>query len=90
VIKADGLAWCVGQNNFSMLTNDGGDSSVDTAVLFGAETAGAIAVGPSHSCYVADTTGTIRCAGFGTEGRLGDGQDTTSATLVIATTDIIK
>jgi alpha-tubulin suppressor-like RCC1 family protein len=73
-----------------MVTHDGGSSFVTTAVQFDAETAGAIALGDGHACFVSDTTGTIRCAGVGSFGRLGDGLDTSSATLVIATTQIIK
>jgi hypothetical protein len=75
----------VGSNSRSKLTHDGSISNVVTAAQFDAETAGAIAVGLSHACFVSNTTGIIRCAGSGLNGGLGDGLDTHSATLVIAT-----
>jgi hypothetical protein len=73
-----------------MITHDGSATNTATAVQFDAETAGAIAVGDTHACFVSDTTGTIHCAGHGEYAQLGNGLDTTSATLMIAPTVLIK
>jgi hypothetical protein len=73
-----------------MLTHDGGDANVLTAAQFDAEPAGAIAMGSSHACFVSDTTGTVRCAGDGLDGKLGDGLESDSSSLVIAETVTIK
>jgi hypothetical protein len=87
VIKSDGLAWCVGRNQFSKLTHDGGTANVlAPAVQFDADTARTISLGDSFACFVSCTTGATRCAGEGNYGQLGDGQATDSTTaLVIAT-----
>jgi hypothetical protein len=74
-----------------MVTHDGSTSLVIVAAQFDAETASAIALGITHACLVSDTTGTVRCVGNGSNGRLGDGLDTNSAALVIALAgEIIK
>jgi hypothetical protein len=96
VIKSDGLVWCVGQNSNSMLTHDGESKVVLTAVQFDTDTARTIALDNSYACFVSCTTGATRCVGQGGVGQLGDGQNTDSTTLVVATgldsdvCDIIK
>jgi hypothetical protein len=86
VIKADGLAWCVGQNRNSKLTHDGGTGNVVfSADLFDADPVRAIAMTPFSACFVSCATGETKCVGQGTSGQLGNGQPTDSTALVIAT-----
>jgi alpha-tubulin suppressor-like RCC1 family protein len=84
VIKADGLAWCVGINNWSQVTHDGSNNAALTATQFDDDTASTIAFGSLFSCYVSCTSGATRCAGQNSYGQLGDGASANSATLVTA------
>jgi hypothetical protein len=85
VVKTDGLAWCVGSNEYSQLSHDSGNGDVLNAVLFDSSPARAMAVGTHAACSISCTTGETRCAGFGgVNGELGNGLNTASVTLVTA------
>jgi alpha-tubulin suppressor-like RCC1 family protein len=84
VIKADGIAWCVGSNDFSYLTHDGTSAMVvSPAVQFDVNPVGSIAAGPDFAC-IASCSGETKCVGENNFGELGDGQDTSSTALVVA------
>jgi hypothetical protein len=88
VVKADGLAWCVGYNDKSQLSHDNGatGSSVLTAVLFDSSPAGAIAVSNSAACVI--TCAETRCAGQGTYGELGNGLTMDSTDMLVTATGL--
>ncbi|MFC1482168.1 RCC1 domain-containing protein [Myxococcota bacterium] len=95
-VKADGTAWCWGDNQYGRL-GDGGTSNHDSPVqVLGPGGTGfltdvvSISAGYYHTCAI-KVDGTAWCWGANSDGQLGDGSTTPSSTPVQASglTDVI-